>query len=482
MESLLSVRSLTTVLSVVHVFAVIAVIVIERRRPASTVAWILALVFMPVVGLLAYLAIGPRRRVTREQNRAEPIARQLAKAHTPIRDENPTGLGLSAAAASVAQLTKKLTGAPPTTGNEVTVHTRATDGFAAMNEAIDAATASVHALYYIVAPDSEGQAFAARLAAAARRGAEVRVMVDAVGSLTLPRGFWDDLIAAGGEVATFGKPSLVARFRNADRFDFRNHRKLLICDSKVAFFGGLNIGLDYTGRNPEIGPWRDTHVRVVGPAVAGLQATFLGDWLTERSIDGAFARFLQPVDPSASDVAVQVMESGPSRRWSPVRYVFAHGIALAQERVWITSPYFVPDAVIEHALVGAALRGVDVRLLLPSQTDHRFVRWASRSYYPELLDAGVRIYEHRVGFIHAKTLLIDSWLATVGSANVDLRSLELNYELGGLFYDSAVCENMAEAFLADQANSVRIDQNMPKRWLPLQILVQSVARLFSPLL
>jgi cardiolipin synthase len=235
------------------------------------------------------------------------------------------------------------------------------------------------------------------------------------------------------------------------------------------------------GLDPDIGRWRDTHLRIEGPAVLSLQQTFLQDWLltTNQALDDE--RYL-PSCPPAGECLVQVIDSGPNQAWASVELYYAQAIALSRERVWITNPYFVPSQLIESALTLAALRGVDVRILLPKKSDSRLVTLASHSYYAPLLHAGVRIYEYARGFVHAKTMVVDDWVATVGSANMDMRSFQLNFEINAFVFGQRLCDDLAKQFLADLEEATQVTKEWDRRMGLARRLVRGIARLLSPLL
>ncbi|MCA9522590.1 MAG: cardiolipin synthase, partial [Myxococcales bacterium] len=341
----------------------------------------------------------------------------------------------------------------------------------------------IHVQFYIIKGDKWGAALRDRLAARAKEGIEVRVLVDAVGSYGLSRGFWDPLTEVGGQVGIFKPVNPLVRLRRRDRVDFRNHRKIVVVDGRLGFTGGINIGKEYLGLNPELGHWRDTHVRIEGPAALALQRVFAEDWwlTTEEALDNAAYYPDPPTDPPGH-CAVQVLESGPDQRWSPIHMFYIQAITLARRRIWITSPYFVPDDVLETALTGAALRGVDVRILVPSKSDVRLITWASRSYYQGMLDAGIRIYEYARGFVHAKTMVVDDWVAAVGSANLDIRSFHLNFEVNAFVFSRYLATQLAEQFRSDLRDAREVATNYRDALGIGPRLVQSFARLLSPLL
>jgi cardiolipin synthase A/B len=274
---------------------------------------------------------------------------------------------------------------------------------------------------------------------------------------------------------------LLPRLRHRDRADFRNHRKIVVVDGRIGFTGGINMGKEYLGLDPAIGRWRDTHVRIEGPAVLSLQQAFLQDWLmtTEETLDDP--RYFRP-GPPVGNCLVQVIDSGPDRTWPSMELYHAQALTLARERVWITNPYFIPSQTIESALTLAALRGIDVRLLLPKKSDSRLVTLASRSYYASLLLAGVRIFEYERGFVHAKTMVVDEWVATIGSANMDMRSFNLNFELNAFVFDAELCQAVASQFEVDLEAATEVTVETERRAGIGRRLVRAIARLLSPML
>ncbi|MAG58682.1 MAG: cardiolipin synthase, partial [Planctomycetes bacterium] len=363
-------------------------------------------------------------------------------------------------------------------------------------EAVEAAQEHVHVQFYIIQPDRTGFALRDRLIRRANDGIKIRVLCDGLGSGRLPSDFWQPLVDAGGEAAVFHPVfRWIVPFRRRDRVDFRNHRKIVVVDGKVGFTGGINIGNEYLGLDPDMGQWRDTHLSIEGPAVLGLQTAFVEDWMaaTGRVVedDGCF-----PVPDTSGTSVVQIVDSGPDRTWSPIAHVFMQAYATARDRIWITSPYFVPSPEIYETLITAALRGVDVRLLLPVRADSLLVHLAAHSYYRRLLDAGVRIYHYesmgwrwrrrrqpaRKGFIHAKTLVVDDWVGTIGSSNMDMRSFKPNFELNAFVLDRAFVQALATQFRADLQDAREFTSaELAQAGIPKRLMWQT-ARLLSPLL
>jgi cardiolipin synthase len=479
--TLIAIGLVTTQLIVIFGF-----LLLERRQPAATLAWIFAVLFLPLLGVLLYFWLGMKRVVIhsrRSSEAADKVQGAIAAYQLTGYRTGAGGLGYGPHVATLVRLGEALVG-PATRGNRCRLLINGAATYRAIIQAIQAAEDHLHLESYIIQPDDTGTKLRDRLTARAQEGIRVRVLYDAVGSAGLPRDFWAPLLEAGGQALAWSPVGPWNRLRSRDRIDFRNHRKNIIVDGKVGFTGGINVGREYLGLDPEIGHWRDTHVRIEGPAVHSLQRIFAEDWFREAGeLLGEARYFPQPTEaPPAEEAIVQILDSGPNRSWAPIHRVYNQAIALATERVWITSPYFVPDAVIEEALTTAALRGVDVRLLLPAKSDVALVSIASRAYYGQLLDAGVRIFEYARGFVHAKTLVVDDWLATVGSANMDIRSFHLNYELNALVLGRDFNVEVRQSFLDDLSFAREIErsavasESYPKR------IVQAVARLLSPLL
>ena len=476
---------ITFAVVLVHGLAILALLLSERRHPAATLAWMFAIIFLPFFGMGLYYAIGARRfrreaiRAAEATDRAKEAARHLASA-----DRLPLEEPASQRTRALLRLGSRVADRPASSGNAVQLLVDGAATYEAMTSALNAASDHIHVLFYIIQPDETGTALRDLLVARAEEGIEVRILVDDVGSSKLPSDFFDPIRRAGGSAAVFKRVRwLYVRARWRDRFDFRNHRKIVVVDGRIGFTGGINIGREYLGLDPERGDWRDTHVQVEGPAVNALQRVFSSDWFqaTRQTLsdDRYYPEFEKPLP---GDCLTQVVGSGPDFDWSPISHIFTHCIALARERVWIANPYFVPGLPMRHALVTAALRGVDVRLLLPGRPDSLVVYWASRSYFKELLEAGARIFLYQRGFLHAKTMLADSWVATIGSANLDMRSFYLNFELNLFVYGRRTVEQLARQFEEDLGNASEITLEQERSMgFPRRLLCSS-ARLMSPLL
>jgi cardiolipin synthase len=369
-------------------------------------------------------------------------------------------------------------GAPASEGNEVEIYRDGVEAFEAKFAAIRAAAHHIHLEYFILHDDGTGRALIDLLCEKARKGVEVRLLVDAIGSRGVHR-LLEKLRQAGGQVAFFLPPRF---YKPRFTIGLRNHRKILICDGRVGFMGGLNIGDEYLGKVPFFGYWRDTHLQIGGPAVLALQRVFVEDW------DFAFDELLtgntcfpKPVQPG--DVRLQIVWSGPDQENNASREIYFAAFTAARRKLWISTPYLVPDSALLAGLRSAALRGVDVRILTQSYPpDHWLPYWAGRYFWEDLMSCGVRIFEYRKGMLHAKVLLADDAWASVGSSNLDIRSIRLNFEINCHIHTQRVVSRLEEMFLQDLGNAreVNLGRFRHRSWRGR--LAENVCRLFSPLL
>jgi cardiolipin synthase len=459
----------------------------ERRPPVTTLAWIMALAFMPVVGALVYLFFGPRRLKRRLLRRAagRQTRLELRTASEELEGRAPPR------SRQLMTLARTLTDVPAATARSVTLFDDGDRTFDAMVEAIGAARDHVHLEYYIFAPYAVGRRVRDALVERASAGVAVRLLVDASGSSRLDTDFLAPLLAAGGKVARFnpafgGKAS--ARF-----FNFRSHRKILVCDGEVGFVGGINVCEDHSRAAVGEAAWRDTHLALTGEAVHGLQLAFLEDWLFATpgiphiDVEGQRHRFYPP--GPAGEQVVQIVASGPDQAGSrqarldetghAIEALYFAALGGAQQRIWLTTPYFLPSEPLAAALESAALRGVDVRLLVPARTDSRLVDAAARTFHGGLLAAGASIYRYGPPMIHAKTCVVDDLLGIVGTANLDNRSLRLNFEVVAALHGGPVVEALAAQFLRDLERAQAVTPQRGRE--PFQRrLVSSLARLLAP--
>ena len=442
------------------------------RTAQGAVGWVVFLLALPFVAVPLYLFLGHHRVhgyliSRREARRVVEAIREFAALNAPDPERTRINLAPFEYCANM----------PALRGNGADLLIDGAAAFDTMFAAIDAAQRYVLVQFYIIRNDRLGRAFQDRLIAAAARGVKVRVMTDALGSFGLPNRYLARLRAAGIEVAR-RKRDRAPSFRF--EINYRNHRKSLIVDGETGFIGGLNVGDEYLGRSKAYGPWRDTHLRLRGPMVSQLQLIFLEDWhwLTGAAPFGDL-NWSAPQDPA--DATGLIVATGPGDETETGSLLFFSAIAAARERIWIASPYFVPDTDITTALRHAALRGVDVRLLVPDKADHWMLWMAAWAYFDPMTKAGVRVFRYTGGFMHQKVFVVDDTLAAVGTTNLDNRSFRLNFEAMALFFDVDFAARVDRMLRADLAKSYELTEGIAGQ-KPLIRIGAPVARLFSPLL
>jgi cardiolipin synthase A/B len=441
-----------------------SVLLRRRGNPRAALSWLLALFALPLLGVFLWWAFG-RTRIERHVRRRSLSAREFALRRGLPHSEPDTPF--------VGMIPPRAIGDSvfPTNGNLVVPCIDGVRAFPAMMEAIGRARRQVHCVFYIWQDDSVGRRMRDLLAKKAREGVTVRVLVDAWGTPRFTKAFSRPLREAGVHIAAF-LPSRIYPLQ-APRLNFANHRKIVVVDDSIAFTGGMNIGDEYERT------WRDLMIQIEGPAVHALQHVFLDDWHFATRENVYHREHAHP--RRMGNVACAVIASGPERgEWLHD----AHFIAFtrATRRIWIATPYFIPTQALATALRTAADRGLDVRILLPSVSDVPLVAWASRSFYPGLLESGVRIFEYLGGMMHAKAFVVDDDLTCVGSANVDNRSFRLNFEIGCLLHDQETTGVLSAWFqeLVESSHEVTLPEL--EKGSTVQKLLESAAHLLSPLL
>ncbi len=448
----------------------------NKREPSSTIAWLVVVIAIPVLGTLLFWILGPQRLERSAEKRKERLHAKVPP-RNPNRPPSHTADHSGLRDNSVLKLAKQISEYEVSFDNRVSILPDPATSLAAMREAVRRAKHFIHLEYYIIASDEVTRQLTGDLVDAAKRGVKVRILYDSFGSLFLKRIFFKDLINQGAQIAGFLPLSLAPQRLN---FNFRNHRKILLVDGVLAFTGGTNIGKQYLGRLSD-NQWRDFLVQVEGPVCLQLSDVFAKDWLftTKESL---FLPEYFPEPSRAGDSIIQVLESGPDTPFHTLHQAIFLAINSAEKRVLLTTPYFVPDSAMMSALTVAALRGVEVHLLLPAKSDSALVQHASRSFYDTLLEAGASIYEYQPRILHSKVLIIDDRWTVIGSANMDVRSFRLNFELNLMVYGEDLSQKAAEVFHADLAQSKKVvREEFLKRPLKQQIL-ENACRLLSPML
>ena len=415
---------LLTVMGFLLAFFAIARLMSERKQPGNTFAWLLAIAFVPYLGVPLYLMLGGRK------------IRKLASLKARLCPIVP-GAPPSVAAKSFAARVLTLNGAcPPVGGNRVKFFTTGEDAFMALEEQIRTAEHTIHIMTFILGRDAVGRRLVKLLAQRARDGVKVRLLLDSLGCIFSSGRFCDPLRAAGGEVAKF-MPVLPLQTRGSA--NLRNHRKIAVFDHRRAAIGGRNLALEYMGPSPSKRRWRDFGAGIEGPAVSLLNEIFLSDWCfaSGQSLDKLHAQLPLGVPAVAGDSELQIVASGPDVEGDPLYEGILSLVQQAERSVWIVTPYFIPDEVLQRSLMVQARAGVDVRLVVPARSNHRITDFARRHYLRELHRAGVKVMLYGPGMNHAKLILVDESVALWGSANMDMRSLFVNFEVGALTYSKA---------------------------------------------
>lgn len=463
------------VYSIIIIITMVRVLM-DNRQPAKTMAWMLVLMFIPFLGIILYIFFGQNTRKERKiwQQSLDQLTKRSMLEFVEQKDFN-----IPEEYRTISNLFMNQNLALPFKNNEVEIYTSGYDFFPSLLMEIGKAEHHIHIDTFIISDDPLGRLIADALIDKARQGIEVRLIYDDVGSWRTPNSFFTRMRNEGIEVYAF-MPVRFPAFTS--RVNYRNHRKICVIDGEVGFIGGMNIARRYVQGTPKLS-WRDTHVKLTGAAVYGLQRAFLVDWyfvskvlITERS-------YYPEIIIGQNNSLVQVVTSSPTSLWPEIEQGYVRILTNAKHYVYMETPYFLPTDPILFAMRVAALSGVDVRLMIPYETDTKVVEWASRSYVIEASRAGVKILLYRKGFNHSKLLVSDDAMATIGSTNVDFRSFENDFEANAFFYEKKIALQVKEIFLADQKDSIDLDD--VRRFIKkpfLQRLWESFVRLLSPLL
>ena len=466
--------TLFEILYLLTVVSIVVVVITENRNPIKTVAWVLAVLFLPVIGIIWYAIFGQdttRKHVISRRMYSKLKKRPLDEMETPVEQSYPSEYG------NLINLLRRMDYNPLLGGNKVELFTHASVKFERLFADIRKARRHIHIEYYVLEDDDLGKQLQDALIRKAREGVEVRIIYDSFGSRKTGKAYFEAFRMAGIEVEPFLKltlPSLTSRL------NYRTHRKIIVIDGEIGYVGGMNIADRYV-RGMEWGPWRDTHARIEGKGVQGLQSVFLIDWffVSQTLIT---SRYYFPMLHNFGDTLMQIVNSGPLSEENELSHGIMQAIYGAERSIFIQTPYFFPPESMTDALQAAAIRGVDVRLMISKRSDVPMVQLASQSFIAHMLQAGVKVYLYREGFLHSKLMVFDGSLTLIGSANFDMRSFEQNFEIEAFMYDTQLAGEAMEIFTEDQRYcdlvSLREWKNRPmaKRFL------ESLLRLFAPLL
>ncbi|MCM3723792.1 cardiolipin synthase [Solibacillus isronensis] len=469
----------------INILFALTVIFLERKKPSSTWAWLLVLFFLPFVGFFLYLLLGRqlrRKHLFRWDGRKDIGIEQLISYQIEAIENNELELRAEHIKSynHLIYMNLKTNNAVLTQDNDVKIFDDGSDKFEALINDIQHAKNHIHIQYYIFKLDNLGQRIVNALIKKAKQGVKVRVLFDEMGSRGVRKRHFKDLIEAGGEVEVFF-PSILPLIN--PRLNFRNHRKISIIDGRIGYIGGFNVGDEYLSLSDRFGYWRDTHLRIEGSAVHPLQTRFILDWnQASAKNDICYAERYFPIIPQKGTAALQIISSGPDTEWEVIKNNYLHLITNAKKYVYIQSPYFIPDESFFDAIRIAALSGLDVRIMIPNKPDHMFVYWATYSYVGPLVEAGAKVYHYEKGFIHAKMIVVDDEIASVGTANIDVRSFSLNFEVNALIYDRVLAHRLAEIFESDILDCSELTFELYKNRSSFIKFKESISRLLSPIL
>jgi cardiolipin synthase A/B len=463
------------------IIVVITVLLLENQSPSKTLSWILILVFLPIAGFVLYLLFGRNYRKRKLYSAKERSDQRELRALSKVQLDENRSYFEGTDHKIVQQITKLFENnnkAFLSFNNDVEILTDGVETFSHLTKAISDADFSIHLQFFVIENDNTGKKLQELLIKKAREGVSVRVLYDAVGCWRLNRKYIDPLKRAGVTIAPFSPvefPSINSRL------NFRNHRKIGVIDGKIGFVGGVNIADKYLHLSKYYGYWRDTHLQITGKAVHSLQALFFADWAFCTG-EHLFTKEHFPEVTTEAYNPVQIVSSGPDSNWESIMQGYFAMISLALKNINIVTPYLILNESILTAIKVAALSGIDIKIVVPKKPDHLLVFWGSRSYFEELIQAGVKIYIYQKGFIHSKIMTIDGMVSSIGTANMDIRSFTQNFEVNAFIYSYELTKRLDEVIAEDLQNSKMITwdelQNKPIH----SRIAESTARLFSPLL
>ncbi|MBD7910263.1 cardiolipin synthase [Clostridium cibarium] len=467
-------------LLIINVAFCLSLIFIERKDPTTTWAWLLIMIILPGLGFIIYILLGQnlsREKLFKEKTFNDAVKRrELSKSIL----EDGQRHHVASEYLDLIRMNYNHCGAKYTTGNSVDIYYDGEDKFRELIKDLKKAQRFIHIQYYIFRRDSIGKKIINILEQKAAQGVEVRFLVDSMGSYTLTKNLMKKLTENGGKFEIFF-PGVLPHINT--RINYRNHRKIVVIDGEYGYIGGFNVGKEYINEDRKIGFWRDTHIRIKGEAVNELTDRFLLDWCyaSGENIDN-FENFYPEKTYNDGDIGIQVVTSGPDHEEQYIKHGYLKMINNAKKSIFLETPYFVPDEPVLEALKLSALSGVDVRIIIPANPDHIFMKWAANSYIGELLDLGVKVYEYENGFIHAKTIVVDGQVSTVGTANMDIRSFKLNFEVNAFIYDDRIARNLERQFFIDIENSKVITKENHDGRSRRTRIKESLVRLLSPIL
>ena len=468
----------------INILFALALVFFERRNPTSTWLWLMVLLFLPGLGFVLYLFLGQDmskkkkfKNKAEEDDLFETILSNQGKdfSRSEFLKKNPEYKSYD----DIVKLHLAGSNSVFTSDNQVEFFFDGEDKFNAIFNSIEYAKNYIHMEYYIFNDDNLGKKIISALTKKAKDGVEVKLLIDGMGGRKLTKSLINVLTDAGGEVVFFFPP-FIPVFNV--RINYRNHRKIGIFDGREAYLGGFNVGDEYLGQSAKFGYWRDTHIKIRGSAIRAIQWQFFLDWrfASGKEIKGYQTYIGEEFEENR--VGMQVVSSGPDSKWPSIKDGYLKMIINAEKRLYVETPYFIPDDSIYEGLKIAGLSGLDVRVMIPNKPDHPFVYWAGLSYIGELLEAGVRFFTYEKGFMHSKVMIMDDLVSSVGTANLDIRSFKLNFEINAFMYNRETNKILAERFLNDLENCKEITLETYNKRSKYIKIKESVSRLLSPIL
>lgn len=456
------------------VLSIIAIVISENRNPVKSLAWVTAMLFLPVIGMVIYAFFG--RNLKSKHLISRKNKRRLRR-HEVFKIIDEKRLNLNDSDKQQIRLAKSLGGAIYFPGNNIDIFTDGKSMFDTLKQDIESSKKYIHMQYYIFEDDKIGHEIKDLLIKKSKQGVKIRVIYDHVGSFPVKKSFFREMTENGIMVEPFMKVTFP---QFATRINWRNHRKVTVIDGEIGYIGGMNIADRYID-GLSFGIWRDTHLRITGPSVGGLQYYFAIDWNFMRNELLTETTRQYSCDDNA-EAGIQLLSSGPNGQWSNIALLFLKAISNARKRVYIQTPYFLPTESLLKALQIAALSKVDVRVMIPRRCDSAMLRRASYSYVSECLRAGIKIYLYDKGMLHAKTVIIDDEFCSTGSTNFDFRSFEHNFECNAFIYSKDFNNRMTDIFMHDTADCTRINPTLWRHRSPIERYKESLVRLLSPIL
>lgn len=472
-------------------------LILENRDPSKTLIWILIFMLFPVIGILFYAILGRNIRKIKMKKtykmannmKKENILfnldemKELAQGQSTMIKEGklPYGKNIDFRVLKIVSLLLNTGIFPFTINNNVEIYVDGNEKFENLIKDIRNAKDHIHLEYFIIKDSKIGEKIKKELIDKAKSGVKIRIIYDDVGCwrFWFHRKFFNEMRTYGIEIIPYLKGKITIPI--GGQLNYRNHRKIVVIDGKIGYTGGINIGDEYIGKNKKFGYWRDTHIRMEGTSVYMLQMIFLTDWYynTKKVL---LKENLFPKLKDKGSCMMQIVASGPDSDWESMHYAYFYAICQAKKSIYIETPYFIPDESLLKALKCATLSGVELIILFPKIADHKIVNTASYSYFQEILESGGKVYLYNKGFLHSKLIIIDDFMASTGSANMDLRSFKLNFEVNAFIYDENIIDEIKKDFMYDLENSEELERDKFENRNTVMKIKESISRLFSPLL